>query len=329
MPVGRDIRRRREPVRQHGWQGRLIGAHRVQNRANSRAGRRASGGFARQQLAEQIGQQQRRPALLLLGPCRDGPEFDGPPQQFPLLLGQPTQLVAILAGAFLAVQGQQLAEPALGGGGRLLGEQGEQQQSQGVIVGAEIDRILATVLALTDRHDLFRGHGGGGADARAGAVAVLALERTEIGQLEQRAPFADQNIAELQVAIDETGAVNDVQTVQNLLGPVENAGEIGRGSALPSQLRQPLAEIGLHPFQHQHRLAVHLVVREQSDDVTGLLVAETVEERDLPLQMRAPVAVEAAVGLGHGFGVDEFQGDGAAGGVGGGPDLTVAPRAGR
>ena len=142
----------------------------------------------------------------------------------------------MLAGAFLAVQGQQLAEPALGGGGGLLGEQRKKQQAQSIIVGAVINSIFAAVFALADRQNLLRRHGGGGADTGTGAIAVLALERAKIGQLEQRAPFADQDVAEFQIAIHETGTVDHIQTIQDLFGPIENLGQIRRWSVVPPQL---------------------------------------------------------------------------------------------
>ena len=66
----------------------------------------------------------------------------------------------MLTRAFLTVQGQQLAEPALSRGSRLLGEQGEQQQSQGVVVSAVVHRVLTAFRPLAGGQYLLRGHGG-------------------------------------------------------------------------------------------------------------------------------------------------------------------------
>ncbi len=97
-----------------------------------------------------------------------------------------------------------------------------------------------------------------------------------------------------------------IQTGQNLFGPIQDLDEIGRRFAVAASLRQPLTEVALHPFQHQHRLSVQLAVIEQGDDVLGLRGRQTGQELDFPLQMRAPVPVKAAVRLRHRLGVDEL-----------------------
>ena len=163
----------------------------------------------------------------------------------------------------------------MGGRGGLAGEQAEQQQSQRVIVGAIINDVLITFRAKTHGQSLFRGHGRGGADEGAGAVAIFALERAKIGQFEMCAAFVDQDVAEFQVTVHETGIVNNVQSRQDLPGPVENPFQIWRRRIVPLLLRQPVTEIGRHPLHHQHRLSLHLAMIDQGDDVAGLIRVQT------------------------------------------------------
>ena len=122
--------------------------------------------------------------------------------------------------------------------------------------------------------------------------------------------------------------MDHVQTIQDLFSPVEDLRQVRRRT-FPPQLRQPLAEVGLQAFQHQRGLTVYRAVIEQGDHVTGLIGVQTAQEGDFPFQMRAPVAVQSRVGLGHRLGVDQLDGDGATCRVGSRPDLAVTARAAR
>ena len=102
-----------------------------------RAIRRITG----QQPGDQIGQSRRYAAARKRGD-RHRPEFDGAAQQSPFFVVQTAQLLVVLAGTFLSVQRQQLAQPALGGGGGLTGEQDEQQQAQCIVVSPIVHRVF-------------------------------------------------------------------------------------------------------------------------------------------------------------------------------------------
>ena len=213
------------------------------------------------------------------------------------------------------------------GGRRAIRQQGKQQQAQRVVISAVIHRIFIAVRSPAIGQCLFRGHRRRGANKRSGVIAVFAPQRAEIGQLEQCAILADQQIAEFQIAVDKARAMHHIQPVHNLFGPVQNLRQIGR-RVLPLLLRQPLPKVGLQSFQHQHRLIVHQTMIEQRDHMAGFVGVEPIQKGDFALQMIAPMTAQGRIGLRHGFGVDKLEGDGATFRVGGRPDLAVTARAG-
>ena len=119
-----------------------------------------------------------------------------------------------------------------------------------------------------------------------------------------------------------------VQPVENLASPVENLRQIRRRCLIAALLGQPLTEIGLESLHDQHRLTIDQSGINQGDNMPGLIGIQAVQKDDLPLQMRPPVTAQARIDLSHRLGIDQLESDGAAGGIGRRPDLTIAARAG-
>ena len=114
----------------------------------------------------------------------------------------------------------------------------EQQAGQAVLVGAAVERLAADLLRrdVVDRaHELAVG----------GTALGRALRQAEVGQVAVLAPVlaVEQDVAGLDVAMDEAAAVGGVQRIGDLGGDRDRPGRVERALAAQQRLQVAAADV--------------------------------------------------------------------------------------